>query len=111
MQELRLLRDDQIISKGSIVRLYEVGRFDIIKSALDKTNDKKKEMDFYDYILVDCSVIKDNTFSLVNVTRDNVNRGTILCVFDEINIDKQLTVLELKKYFGSNAKVFIDLNK
>jgi len=107
MQELGLLQDDEIVSKGSIIRLYEVGRFDIMKSSLDRKNSKKKAKDFYEYIVVDCSVIKDNTFFLINVTRDNPNRGTILCVFNEI--DEQLTALQLKKYFGSNAKVFIDL--
>ena len=111
MQELGLLRDDEILSTGSIIRLYEVGRFDIIKTSLDKANSNKKEMDFYEYILVDCSVIKDNTFSLINITRDNVNRGAILCEFDEVNIDKPLIALQLKKYFGSNTKVFIELNK
>jgi len=109
MQELGLLQDGEIVSKGSIIRLYEVGRFDIIKSSLDRKNSKKKAKDFYEYIVVDCNVIKDNTFFLVNVTRDNPSQGTILCVFNEI--DQQLTALQLKKYFGSNAAVFIDLSK
>ncbi len=111
MQELGLLRDDEIISNGSIIRLYEVGRFDIIKTSLDKANNNKKEMDFYDYILVDCSVIKDNTFYLINITRDNANRGSILCELNKVNVDKPLIALQLKKYFGNNTKVFLELNK
>lgn len=111
MQELGLLRDDEIVSNGSIVRLYEVGRFDIIKNSLDKIDSNKKEMDFYEYILVDCDVIKANSFCLINITGDNVNRGSILCEFDEGNADKQIIALQLKKYFGNNAKVFVELNK
>lgn len=111
MQELNLLLNSEIVPKGSIIRLYEVGRLDIIKSSLDKENEKKYEMDFYEYILVDCDIIKNNTFSLINITRDNNNRGAILCEFDDVNIDKPLTALQLKKYFGSKARVFIDLNK
>ena len=109
MQKLSLLKDDEIISKGSIIRLYEVGRFDIMKTALDRKNSKKKALDFYEYILVDANLIKDQTFLLVNITADNSNRGTILCEFNATSA--QLTSLHLKKYFGNNENVFLDLNK
>lgn len=108
MQELSLLQDGEIVSTGSIIRLYEVGRFDVIKSFLDKKKSNKKAKDFYEYIVVDCNIIKDNTYFLVNVTRNNPYLGTILCVFDE---DQQLTALQLKKYFGSIVPVFVDLSK
>lgn len=77
MQELGLLRDDEIVSNGSIIRLYEVGRFDVIKTSLDRANSTKKKMDFYEYIVVDCTLIKEKTFTLINITRDNTNRGSI----------------------------------
>ena len=46
MQELSFLRDDEIISNGSIIRLYEVGRFDIMKTLLDRNNSEKKRNGF-----------------------------------------------------------------
>lgn len=106
MNELGLLNDEEIVSKGSIIRLYEVERFDIINSLLDRGNNQKKAKDFYEYMIVDCSIIKKNTFFLVNVTRDNPNQGTILCVFKVK--DQQLTALQIKKYFGNNVKLLIE---
>jgi hypothetical protein len=104
MQKLSLLKDNEIITKGSIVRLFEVGRFDIMKSSLDRKNHRKKEIDFYDYMIVDCGIIKGNTFSLINITSDNDNRGTILCIIHGLNMNGQLTALQLKQYFGSKKK-------
>ena len=68
MQELVLLQHDKVIPNGSIIRLYEVERFDVIKMSWDKENEKKNKMDFYEYMLVDCSIIKDNTLALINIT-------------------------------------------
>jgi hypothetical protein len=110
MQELSFLRDDEIISNGSIIRLYEVGRFDIMKTLLDRNNSEKKEMDFYEYMIVNISLIESHIFSLVNVTKNNSNRGSILCEFDT-GVTNPLVASHLKNYFGNTATVFVELNR
>jgi len=110
MQELNLLRNDEIMSTGSIIRLYEVGRFDIMKTALDRNSNNKEKMDFYEYMIVDNSPIKDNTFSLINITKNHASRGSILCEFDA-GATNPLTALRLRNYFGKNATVFVELNR
>jgi hypothetical protein len=110
MQELSLLRDDEIISNGSTIRLYEVGRFDIMKTLLDRANSDRKRKDYYEYMIVDNSLIKSNTFSLINITKNHPNRGATLCVFD-MDAKKPLDALCLKNYFGKNTAVFVELNK
>jgi len=111
MEQLSLLRDDQIISNGSIVRLFEVERFDVMKNIIDRDNNNKRGLDFYDYMVVDCKVIKDKTYSLINITMDNSNRGSILCEIENTTVDGVLVAGQLKKYFSDNKKVFIELNK
>lgn len=46
MQQLGLLQDDEIVSKGSIIRLYEVGRFDITNLFLMEKIPKRKRKIF-----------------------------------------------------------------
>ena len=110
MQELNLLRDDEIIPNGSVIRLYEVGRFDIMKTIMDKNSGNKEEMDFYEYMVVDNSLIKDNTFSLINITKNHSSRGSILCEFDAGSMNP-LTAFRLASYFGKNRTLFIELNR
>jgi hypothetical protein len=110
MQELNLLLDNEIIPSGSVIRLYEVGRFDIMNEMLDRNTIDKEDSDFYEYMVVDYGLIKDNTFYLINITRDNSNRGSILCEIDA-GFMNSLTALRLVNYFGKNRKVLIELNR
>jgi hypothetical protein len=108
MQALRYLQDDSVIPVGSILRVYNVRRFDLEQRAAEDSTITKEELDFYDYVLVDCSVLKPNVFALVNVTTDNNNRGKILALLP-IGARMGVTASDLKNYFG-DVKVSVEVN-
>lgn len=111
MKELDSLKDDEVIPVGSIIRWYGVNRYDVMKLAKDRNNADKKKKDFYEYMLVKYRFSKSSLFLLVNVTRNNPNRGSILREYKRTSIDKPFVALQLKEFFGSKAKVFLNLNK
>lgn len=106
MKYLNILNDSHSIRSGSIIRLFDVRRFDLKKSK----NNSKGENDFYDYIVVDLSAVKKNSVSLINVTTNNPNKGSILAILKKHSVEVPLIAGQLKKYFGPDTKVMIKLN-
>ena len=110
MQDINTFREDTVINSGTIIRLFGVKRFDTIKLTNDGMSNEKTQKDFFDYMVVDCSAFSDKSLVLINVTIDNPNRGSVLCVFDQIETSQHLDIHRLKKYFSKNQQMHIELN-
>ena len=91
--------DETVIRDGSIFRLYDVDRRSIMKTAEDRSDPEKQKKNYYDFLLVDCSILESNTFLLINITSDSSNRGRIFARIGNINTRNFISGSALKNYF------------
>lgn len=80
MDNITNIPDDAQLYCGALFRLFEVKRFDVMKTESDHLDSEKRQKDFYDYMLIDANVIAKGSFLLVNVTINSDNRGSIAAV-------------------------------
>lgn len=103
------IEDDFRIPAGSIIRLYGVKRFDVMKIDTDLSDPQKQKQDFYDFILVDANHLITDTFILVNITLDNDNRGKIFGLMEGVQTRYFVFGSFLKRQFqGSIDNVLIE---
>jgi hypothetical protein len=106
MRDIRSLRDKEKVVIGSLIRMYGVSRYDVMKIGSDREDELKAQRDYYDYILVRYFQFPINQFFLINITIESRNRGTILATFDVDPGHDFLEAKVLKNYFGENESVF-----
>jgi hypothetical protein len=87
---------------GSIFREYNVSRIDV---------KNKEQDDYYDLMLVDLTILIDNTFALINVTLENDNRGRIAAVLSDIESRYFLLARDLQSFFSDNEIFYLEQNK
>lgn len=110
MTNLNELNDEMIIHVGSIIRLFEVGRNDIIKNREDQNDSEKIALNYYDYMLLDLAVFKNNAFGLINVTNGSKQKGSMFCTIPKNESGENLTAMQLRFFFG-NERVLINVFK
>lgn len=84
---------------GSLFREYNVNRFGVVNKEVD---------DYYDLMLVDLSILIDNTFALINVTLDNDNRGRVESVLNNIDSKYFIHAMDLQSFFSDNEIFLLD---
>lgn len=107
MQRLNEMADQVHLYAGTIIRVYNVQRFDVIKTKTDHSDDVKKNIDYYDLMLVDVNVVAKGVFILVNITWNNDNKGSVFCVFENIDSKGGMQAEVIKRYFGNELDAFI----
>lgn len=106
MVKLVSLDDESELHTGAVIRMYNVNRFDIIKKKEDRSDRDKQQKDYYDYMIVDINTIKKGAYILINVTSDNSNRGSVFCLFENIDSSGGIKAKVLKSYFGDAPNIF-----
>ena len=101
------ISDDEEIFPGTIFRLYNVQRPDVIKKLQDLQNDDKRLLDFYDYLLVNTNLLSERTHLLLNVSLNCNKRGEILSVFKVSKSMSNLNAKQFKDYFSGNENIYI----
>lgn len=99
--------DEKQFSSGTVFRIHNVKRLDIIKHESDYRDKKKSEADFYDFLLIDTNALADGTFALINITLDSNNRGDILCILNGKESRYYLNAIVLKEYFVGNDDIYV----
>ena len=101
------LDDDKEIHKGTIFRLFNVRRLDVIKTIDDQLDENKIQLDYYDYLLVNTSALVNSTFALINISLDSNKKGEILCIQRIDEGEYFLTAKKVKEYFTGYDNVFV----
>ncbi len=99
--------DDRQFQSGTIFRIYNVKRLDIIKQESDFQDEERRKLDFYDFLLVDTNALSAETFSLINVTLDSSNKGEVLCILKSGESRYFLDAKVLKSYFEGSEDVHV----
>jgi hypothetical protein len=107
MVKLENINTETELLSGTIIRIYNTERFDVIKKQEDYFDSAKKERDFYDYMIIDVGIIKRGSYVLVNITANSTNKGTLLWVIENIDSKGYLSAKIIKEYFTDTPSVFV----
>lgn len=99
--------DDRQFPSGTIFRIYNVRRLDVIKHESDLKDEERRKLDFYDFLLVDTNALSAETFSLINVTLGSNNKGEIFCILKSSESRYFLGAKVLKEYFAGSEDVHV----
>ena len=107
MQRLNDVDNQMHFYTGTIIRVYNVKRFDVIKSEDDFSDNQKKSKDYYDFMLVDVSTVAKGVFILINITSNSNNKGSVFSMFENIDSKGWIKAKVIKEYFGDELEAFI----
>jgi len=107
MKSLSEFEDYCQLESGTLLRVFKVHRMDVMKLAEDRDCVEKRANDYYDMIFFDSDVIRPDTYTLMNDTRNCMHRGHVYWVAD-VKDRHAFEARVLKEYFhGTEFEVYV----